>query len=48
YKTMNNIIIPADNKMFTPDFPVLKTGENYFDWIGNVEKIEINPHWRYV
>ncbi|MBC1535228.1 phage tail protein [Listeria sp. FSL L7-1485] len=48
YKTRNNVIIPADNKMFTPDFPVLKTGENYFDWIGNVEKIEVNPHWRYV
>ncbi|EAE6603307.1 phage tail family protein [Listeria innocua] len=48
YKTVNDVIAPADDKMFTPDFPVLQAGENYFDWIGNVEKIEVNPYWRYV
>ncbi|EAG5107762.1 phage tail protein, partial [Listeria monocytogenes] len=48
YKTVNDVIATADNKMFTPDFPVLNVGENYFDWIGNIEKIEVNPYWRYV
>ncbi|HFS8889128.1 TPA: phage tail protein, partial [Listeria monocytogenes] len=48
YKTVNDVIATADNKMFTTDFPVLNVGENYFDWIGNIEKIEVNPYWRYV
>lgn len=29
-------------------FPILKNGENIISWIGNVNKIEIIPNWRYL
>lgn len=29
-------------------FPVLKIGQNIIRWIGNVEKIEIIPNWRWL
>lgn len=44
YKTVNGIITYLNNKMYS-DFPVLEEGNNYIDWIGNIQKIEIIPNW---
>ncbi|MBC1474900.1 phage tail protein [Listeria grandensis] len=47
FRTVNGAMLLADNLMETLEFPVLEEGKNYFDWIGNVTKIEVNPYWRY-
>lgn len=37
------------NSFFTSDdFPVFEVGENAINWTGNVEKIEIQPNWRWL
>lgn len=38
---------PVNNKM-NGDFPIFKTGKNQISWIGNVEKIDIIPNWRWL
>ena len=36
------------NNIFSADeFPRLEPGENAISWIGNVEKIEMQPNWRW-
>lgn len=39
--------LSLNNKM-SGDFPILNLGENNISWIGNVNKIEIQPNWRWV
>jgi len=36
------------NSKMNGNFPILKTGQNLIQWIGNVEKIEILPNWRWI
>lgn len=40
---MNNL-----NPKMAGEFPVFKSGENIISWLGNVEKIEVLPNWRWL
>lgn len=37
-----------NNYFYAEKFPTLKVGENNISWKGNVEKIEIQPNWRWL
>ncbi len=36
------------NDRMTGDFPVLKPGANVISWMGDVTRVIIRPHWRYL
>ena len=44
YKNKEN----QNNCLKGTDFPAFQTGENRISWTGNVEKIEIEPNWRWL
>ena len=37
--------VNENNKMYTPEYPMLFAGANIIEWTGNVSKIEIKPRW---
>ena len=37
-----------NNSFTADDFPVFEVGENTISWTGNVERIEIQPNWRWL
>ena len=36
------------NSAMSGDFPVLLSGQNAVSWTGAVNKIEIQPNWRFL
>ena len=36
------------NSAMSGEFPVLLPGANAVSWTGNVSKVVIEPHWRYL
>ena len=36
------------NEKMDGDFPVLKPGNNMISWTGDVEKVVIQPNWRFL
>ena len=36
------------NPKMSGEFPIFNTGENIISWLGNVEKIEVLPNWRWL
>lgn len=44
YTKPNGVITPANSSVLNP-IPTLDPGDNVFDWIGNVTKIEVIPRW---
>ena len=40
--------ITSMNSAMSGEFPVLLPGANAVSWTGNVSKVVIEPHWRYL
>ena len=46
YKTVNDILLGQDMKVFTLDYPILTPGKNTIEWTGNVTSVIVEPKWR--
>ena len=40
--------VTSMNSAMSGEFPVLLPGVNAINWTGNVSKVVIEPHWRYL
>ena len=36
------------NNAMSGEFPILKPGANAISWAGNVSRVVVEPHWRYL
>lgn len=46
YKLKSGVLTNENSKMYSLDYPVLKSGVNTISWTGNVTNVEIEPRWR--